>query len=697
MSEATVASLSLESPLIDFYDVNSRVAHRLQQQGIDRIDDLLLQIPICYQDMTRIVPLSALVIGSTVQVQGTITQVKKQYARRPMLLCKIQDKSASLNIRWFHFTANQQVRLQVGQIFRGFGEIRQGRQGLEMVHPQYRVFSPQSFVPVAEHYTPIYPKFEGVSASTLSQLIGKVLDHFYQQLLTIDWLPEAVQTRYQLSNLAEVLEILHRPSPVLSLQQLNERTHPIFKRLIFEELLAHHLGLKQARMNKRYSQAPAIVTRGSLSQRLQDELPFALTQGQQQVLKTIQQDLQNSQPMARLIQGDVGSGKTIVAILAALHAIEAGYQVALMAPTELLAEQHCRVIRNYLSDYDLKIAWLSSSLTKKQRNEQLQAIASHEAAFIIGTHALFQKDVIFHKLGLMIIDEQHRFGVAQRLQLQQKGTDGSPHQLILSATPIPRTLAMTFFADLDVSIIDMLPSGRLPIETILLSSQRKTVLIERIRSIVQKNQQVYWVCPLIEMSEQVAAQAVTQMFTTLKEQLLDCRIGYLHGKMTAVEKEAVMADYQAKKIDILVATTVIEVGIDVPNATLIVLENAERLGLSQLHQLRGRVGRGTQQSYCVLLYHPPISKTAQKRLSVMRDCNDGFEIAKEDLAIRGPGDLLGTEQTGLFRFRLADLSRDYRWLSSVRAAAHYIEQTHPTIIKPLISRWLPRGLDYSLV
>jgi ATP-dependent DNA helicase RecG len=683
-------------PLTALKGAGPRVAERLERLGIRTVQDLLFHLPLRYQDRTRVVPIGSLRPGDQAVVEGRIELAEVILRRRRMLLARLADGTGSLLLRFFHFHAAQQAALARGVRLRCFGEVRAGPSMLEMIHPEYRRMDGEEPAPVEEHLTPIYPATEGVHQLTLRALTAQALERLGPGALP-DWLPAPVLEQMRFPPLHEALHQVHRPAPDTALGALEEGLHPAQRRLAFEELLAHHLSLRRLRAQIQRQPAPRIEAPGRLAQALIARLPFALTGAQRRVLEELLEDLRRGHPMLRLVQGDVGSGKTVVAALACLHAVEAGWQAAIMAPTELLAEQHHRNLRRWLEPLGIGLAWLSGRAKGKQRERVLEAIGSGDAALVVGTHALFQEAVGFPRLGLVVIDEQHRFGVHQRLALREKGgAEGlHPHQLIMTATPIPRTLAMTAYADLDCSAIDELPPGRTPVQTVAVPEARRAQVIERVRSACREGRQAYWVCTLIEESEALQCQAAAETAAQLTQALPELRVGLVHGRMKPSEKEAAMAAFTAGALDLLVATTVIEVGVDVPNASLMIIENAERLGLAQLHQLRGRVGRGSVRSSCVLMYRGPLSEAAQARLAVLRETNDGFEIARRDLELRGPGELLGTRQAGALDLHIADLSRDRDLLEAVEEVAGELLRAHPERVAPLVRRWLGEGLRYG--
>jgi ATP-dependent DNA helicase RecG len=688
-------------PVTALRGVGDALAQRLQKLGITTVQDLLFLLPLRYEDRTRVVPIGSLSLGDRAVVAGEVQLAEVSFRGRRQLLCRISDGSGSLTLRFFHFSSAQQQGLARGTRIRCFGEIRRGLAGYEIIHPEYKRVASVDANAVESTLTPIYPLTEGVQQGRLRQLTDLALREVAREIVR-DWVPAAVLQDLSLPPLREALEYVHRPPPDASLELLSAGKHPAQRRLAFEELLAHQLSLRLLRREiQRDPGWPCTpqASQASLIEKFLNSLPFKLTGAQLRVWAEIEKDLTQSNPMLRLVQGDVGSGKTIVAALAAVRAAEAGFQAAVMAPTELLAEQHGRNFANWLAPLELGFAFLTGKRSGPARNQALADLASGQAQIAVGTHALFQENVVFHRLGLAIIDEQHRFGVHQRLLLREKGAASGryPHQLIMTATPIPRTLAMTAYADLDVSVIDELPPGRTPVKTVALQETRRDEIVLRIRDACRQKRQAYWVCPLVEESEQLEAQAAEETARVLTEALSELRVGLVHGRMTSREKDAVMREFKAGNIDLLVATTVIEVGVDVPNASLMVIENAERMGLAQLHQLRGRVGRGSAESTCVLLYRPPLTEIARERLGVMRATNDGFEISRRDLELRGPGELLGTKQTGLMQMRVADLVRDADLLPKVQAAAELMLSANEANIAPLLRRWTGQGERFGKV
>ncbi len=675
--------------------VGPSMAVKLEGFGISTLQDLLFHLPLRYQDRTRLTPIGSLRPGGDALIEGEVQLSEIKFGRKRMLLTRISDGTGSLTLRFFHFNNAQKESLARGVRLRCYGEVRRGSATLEMIHPEFRrVGEGQE---VEEALTPIYPATEGLQQAGLRRLIDQAVEQLQQGSVALaEWLPPELLPQ-GMPTLREAVLLLHRPPPDISLAALLEGEHPAQQRLAFEELLAHQLSLRQLRLAMSKHPAPPLKGDGRQRQQLVDALPFTLTSAQQRVSREIEHDLQQSTPMQRMVQGDVGSGKTVVAALAALQAIECGKQAAVMAPTELLAEQHFRNFEQWLAPLGIEVAWLTGKLKAKPRREMLAAVESGSAALVVGTHALFQEEVTFADLGLVIVDEQHRFGVEQRAALRDKRAEGMPDVLVMTATPIPRTLALTAYADLDLSVIDELPPGRTPVETVVLSDERRDEVIERVAAACADGRQAYWVCTLIEESESLQCQAAEVTATQLQELLPQLAIGLVHGRMKPAEKAAVMTSFKAGALQLLVATTVIEVGVDVPNASLMIIENAERLGLAQLHQLRGRVGRGSARSSCVLMYHPPLGKVARERLKVIRETNDGFIIAQKDLEIRGPGEVLGTRQTGVMQLRVADLQRDREMVQQVAAIATPLLQNHPKQAAHLIQRWLGGKTRYGAV
>jgi len=702
---ASPVSAVPESPvtlsLQNFKGVGPRLLQRLQRLGITTLEQLLFHLPLRYQDRTQITPLGSLQVGVETVIEAEVVTAEVSQRGRRALLCLLQDGTGSLTLRFFHFsTAQYELLTQPGTRLRCYGEVRSSAGMLEMIHPECRRLDREA-PPVLEDYlTAVYPTTEGLHQLTLQSLFQQALRRLEAEPECLpEWLPAALRERLKLPTLAAAVRLLHRPPAALSPLELETKLQRARRRLAFEELLAHQLSLRQLREQVQRNAALPLTDGDELRQRFLQGLPFTLTAAQQRVIREIDADLAQPRPMLRLVQGDVGSGKTVVAAAAALRAVALGFQAAVMAPTELLAEQHYRSFSHWLAPLNLEVAWLTGRLKGKARETMLAQIRSGAATVIIGTHALFQEGVVFAGLALVVIDEQHRFGVHQRLALREKGRQGGycPHQLIMTATPIPRTLAMSAYADLDTSIIDELPPGRTPVQTVVIAESRRAEVIERIRLACGSGRQAYWVCPLIEESEVLECQAAADTARYLAQALPDVRVGLVHGRLKSAEKEQVMAAFKAGELELLVATTVIEVGVDVPNASLMIIENAERLGLAQLHQLRGRIGRGSTQSSCVLLYRGPLSEQAHKRLSILRASSNGFEIAEQDLRLRGPGEVLGTRQTGDLALRVADLMRDGNLLDIVHRTAPELLQTHPHQAQAIIRRWIGEGERYGEV
>lgn len=671
---------------------------KLQKLGIETAQDILLHLPLRYEDRTQLTPLNQLNLAhynQTQVVSGKIIDMKIIRKPKPQLYCLIADDTGQLMLRFIHYTRAQQESFVVGSRMFAVGEVRHGYQGFEIIHPEYRLLAENEPVPLSETLTPIYPTTEGLSQRSWFQFSGQALALLTQGADMEELLSETLLQRLQLPALKTAITILHRPSKNEDFFTLNQAQHPAQRRLVLEELLAHRLAMIKRREYYTTQVAIPLCNETEKLKALLLSLPFELTAAQKRVVEELRQDLKKSHPMMRLLQGDVGSGKTIVATIAAISAVENQSQVAFMAPTELLAEQHYRVLSTWLTPLNITVAILKGGLNKRTRQQILENLASGEIDILIGTHALFQEGVHFKQLSLMIIDEQHRFGVHQRLALKEKGMrDGYiPHQLIMTATPIPRTLAMSLYADLDYSVIDELPAGRKPIVTLALSNDKRDDVTQRIQNLCVQGQQVYWVCPLIEESEIMQCQAAEMSFEQLTVQLPTLNIALLHGKMKAKEKEAIMLAFKNGETNVLVATTVIEVGVDVPNASLMVIENAERLGLAQLHQLRGRVGRGSLASYCVLLYQAPLGRIAKERITMMRESQDGFKIAEKDLELRGAGEILGARQTGDMNFRIANLARDHQWLLEAQSIADNLWRTSPALCHKIITRWLGQKED----
>ena len=686
------------APVTRLRGVGPQVAERLARLGILSVEDLLFHLPRSYEDRSRIVPLGSLRPGMHAMVEGAVELTETVYRGRRMLLTRLADGTGALTLRFFHFNSTQMGMLARGARLRCYGEVRPGKTTLEMVHPEYKVLGKQDLEPQVPALTPIYPATEGMQQMKLRALTDEALRLLEQASAPLPELlpPELLAGRLPL---AEALRYVHRPPTDAPMGQLMDGSHPAQQRLAFEELLAHHLSLRRLRLAEDKTRAAPLAPKGELGRRFLASLPFQLTGAQRRVAEEVAKDMARAHPMMRLVQGDVGCGKTVVAALAALAAIEAGRQVALMAPTELLAEQHYRNFSNWFMPLGLDPVWLSGRAKAAEREAALARLVSGDARIAIGTHALFQEEVRFREMGLVIIDEQHRFGVHQRLALREKGAAEGlhPHQLIMTATPIPRTLAMTAYADLDVSVIDELPPSRTPVKTVVLAETKRAEVVARVRQVCLTGRQVYWVCPLIEESELLQAQAAEDTEQALAAALPELEVGLLHGRVKNKERDAVMARFKEGKLQLLVATTVVEVGVDVPNASLMIIENAERLGLAQLHQLRGRVGRGSAESSCVLLYHAPLSAAARARLAVMRSTNDGFEIARHDLELRGPGELLGTRQAGEIDLRIADLTRDAPLVPEVQQAAALLLEKYPERVNPIVRRWLGETDRYGSV
>ena len=692
-----VKSLDAMSPA-RLKGVGPALEKKLAAIGITSIQDLLFHLPLRYEDRTRLTLAARARVGEYMQFEGEITSCELQFGKRRSLRCSLRDSSGSMTLRFFHFSAAQKESLAVGTQLRVYGEVKHGRAGFELFHPEYKPLSQVSQEP-SDTLTPIYPTTEGLMQPRLRSIIGQAVDLVVGNEAIEDYLPREIVAKFNLASLTDAIRHIHRP-PANALGGWDrEAPNPGRDRLAFEELLTHRLSLRRLRDDAATQTAPQFAGENQLIRGFLSTLPFELTGGQRRAFAEISDDLSRPTPMLRLLQGDVGSGKTVVAALSALRAIDAGYQVALMAPTEILAEQHAVNFRQWFGPLGIEVGWHSGKQKGKPRAEQLERVASGDCQILVGTHALFQGEVHYAKLGLIIIDEQHRFGVQQRLALREKAASMhiNPHQLVMTATPIPRTLAMSAYADLDNSIIDELPPGRTPVNTLIVSNERRGEVIERIAAACENRSQAYWVCTLIDESEVLQCQAAEVTAQQLAEQLPQVRVGLVHGRMKPSEKAEVMARFKAAEIDLLVATTVIEVGVDVPNSSLMVIENPERLGLAQLHQLRGRVGRGSIKSHCILLYQSPLSRNGKERLGVMRESNDGFYIAEKDLELRGPGQVLGTAQTGLMEFRIADLVRDAAMLDEVKDAADHVLSQHPQVVDSLVRRWLGENIHYANV
>jgi ATP-dependent DNA helicase RecG len=688
----------LAAPLTDLNGVGPALAKKLERLGLYRVEDLLFLLPLRYEDRTQLVKLGALQIGQRCLVTGEVELAETVYRGRRNLLVRIADGTGQATLRFFHFSRQQQAQFKPGVSVTCFGEVRKGPIGFERVHPEYRILRENQDAAINETLTPIYPATEGVQQGRMRSLTDQAL-RLMSASPPRELLPKEITASLNLPELGSAIRYLHRPPADADVESMLEGKHPCQGRLAFEELLAHYMSLRNLRALAQNEAAIALRNGDAQIEKFRSALPFALTAAQQRVVAELLADMAKPHPMMRLIQGDVGSGKTVVAAIACLKAIGSGVQAAIMAPTELLAEQHWRSFSEWLQPLGIEPAWLSGSQRAAERRASLAAIEDGSASLAIGTHALFQEGVTFKNLALVVIDEQHRFGVHQRVALREKGVSehGYPHQLVMTATPIPRTLAMAAYADLDTSIIDELPPGRQPVQTVALPETRREEVVERVRSACQSGQQAYWVCPLIEESDVLDYEAAQVSYEMLSKALPDVRVGLVHGRMRSTEKEQGMRAFKDGTIQLLVATTVIEVGVDVPNASLMIIENAERMGLSQLHQLRGRVGRGEVQSHCVLLYKPPLGQTARSRLAVLRDTNDGFLVAQRDLELRGPGELLGTRQTGLPDYRIANLIRDADLMPQVQKAAEAIRLDAPEIGQAIVRRWLGDAGRYGKV
>lgn len=670
--------------------IGPTLAAKLSQCGIQTIQDLLFHLPFRYQDRTRITPIQDLRANDWCVIVGRVCRTEIKQGKRPMLYCYLEDKTGFLTLRFFNFNRQQIKQFNEGQFIRAFGEVREFANKLEIIHPEYQLLDTDGHCPVEETLTPIYSTTHGLSQTRMRQLIQRALTDCHHVLVQLEWMDDAMLHQHQFPPLHTAIQQLHNPPPDIALHTLETGTYPALKRLAFDELLAQRLSMQFARQQRAILTAPALNNNGDLIHQFLARLPFTLTAAQHRVAQEIQHDLMQQKPMLRLVQGDVGSGKTVIAALAAIQAIANGYQVAIMAPTDILSDQHAQTLQSWLSPLGITVCRLSGKMKPRERRVVLEQLNNHDCQLLVGTHALFQDQVSFVKLGLIIIDEQHRFGVEQRLSLQQKGQQGAfvPHQLLMTATPIPRTLAMTQFAHLDLSSIDELPPGRTPITTAVLHQDKRDAVIHKLQAAINTGRQAYWVCTLIDESEKLQCMAAIASAENLQLQLPNSKIGLIHGRMKATEKDAIMAEFKAGNIQILVATTVIEVGVDVPNASLMIIENAERLGLSQLHQLRGRVGRGTTQSHCLLLYQSPLSTQGRERLQVMRETCDGFIIAEKDLQLRGSGEFLGKRQTGYRQFSVANLPRDQALLTLLPGVASQLLQTDPITAQALTKRWL---------
>ncbi|MFZ9310489.1 MAG: ATP-dependent DNA helicase RecG [Arenimonas sp.] len=683
-------------PISVLHGVGPAIARKLHERGIDTLQDLWLQLPIGFEDRTQIVPLDALQLGQTAQVEVRVAAVERGFRFRPMLKVTVQDDSLrQLGLRFFHYSSSQASQFQVGRLLRCYGQVRLGANSFEMVHPSYRFITEDQAGVCRDRLDPVYSNIDGIGAATLGKLVRQSLQQLPPES-DLELIPDDLLRQSGLPGFGAALKAIHEPAPGTTLAELRAGPHPALQRLALEELLAHHLSLRKQRLAVKAKAARRIDPQAAATQPFLQALPYRLTAAQQRVVEEIRADLRSGQPMLRLVQGDVGSGKTVVAALAALAAIQAGGQAALMAPTELLAEQHARTFSTWLAPLGIDTVFLAGKQTAAARRQNLQRIADG-AGMVIGTHALMQDHVQYRRLDLVMVDEQHRFGVDQRLSLRDKGESEahSPHQLILTATPIPRTLAMSAYADLDVSVIDELPPGRTPVQTVALANSRREEVIARIREYCGQGNQVYWVCTLIDESEDIQAQSAQAAFELIAASLPGIAVALLHSKVPPAEKSRIMREFKDNRIQVLVATTVIEVGVDVPNASVMVIENAERLGLAQLHQLRGRVGRGSTASHCLLMYQAPLSVMARERIEVMRQTDNGFLIAEKDLELRGPGELLGTRQTGDTGYRIADLSRDAGLLPEVLHLAERLMQRYPEQSDLLVARWIGGGARFA--
>lgn len=672
--------------------VGTASAALLEKLNIFTTDDLLFHLPRDYEDRSTIIPMNQLVVGRSYLLEGTVSSIDFPPGKRKSMAVLLEDDFGKVTLRFYHIYKALTDKMRSGNRLRVFGEVRVGARGLELYHPEIQQISAQTALPKTR-LTAIYPSTEGLTQAKLREYVRQALEQHSANLPEL--LPEKFTNGYALK---EALEYIHEPPIDANMQQLMQGSHPAQQRLIFEELVAHQISLLTRRAYIREIEAPAFEPSTILAKKLLANLPFNMTGAQRRVSKEIMIDLKQHQPMLRLVQGDVGAGKTLVAAVAACHALEAGWQVALMAPTEILAEQHYLNFKRWFEPLGIQVAWLSGKQKGKARTQAEAIIRGGLAQLVVGTHALFQENVEFARLGLVIIDEQHRFGVDQRLALRNKGAEQmTPHQLVMTATPIPRTLAMSAYGDLDTSVIDELPPGRTPIQTVTIPLDRREEVLQRIATNCQEGKQAYWVCTLVEQSETLDAQAAEATYAEIKERFPSLNIGLVHGKMKADEKQSVMQQFKNNELQLLIATTVIEVGVDVPNASIMVIENAERLGLSQLHQLRGRVGRGAKASFCALLYKTPLSQNGQERLSILRESNDGFVIAEKDLELRGPGELLGTKQTGDMGFRVAKLERDDHLLTQAHYVAEQVLKDYPVNAEALLKRWLPEAPRYAYV
>lgn len=679
----------LTQPCEELPGVGPVLAKKLKTCGIQTVQDLLLHLPHRYQDRTHITPIQDLRANDWCVVTGRVCKVEVKQGKRSILNCYIEDKTGVLRLRFFHFNRPQIAAFNEGPMIRAFGEVREFSDHFEIIHPDYQLLDLESECPVEETLTPIYPTTNGLTQHKIRHLIQLAITRYQSTLTALEWMSDAALNQHAFHPLSMAITQLHTPPPDSCPRALENGSHPGLKRLAFDELLAQRLSMHFARQERAKHRAPRFISANTEVNAFLKTLPFTLTAAQQRVHEDIKQDLNQTKPMLRLVQGDVGSGKTVIAALAAFHTIANGHQVALMAPTDLLSEQHAQTLTPWFEAQGITVHRLTGKMKVRERALVLNALVTHQCQLVIGTHALFQESVEFARLGLIMIDEQHRFGVEQRALLQKKGQTEleAPHQLFLTATPIPRTLAMSQFAYLDVSVIDELPPGRTPIITAVLHQDKREPVIQRLETAIASGRQAYWVCTLIDDSEKLQCMAATETCARLQIQLPNVRIGLVHGRLKGSEKDATMMAFKKGEIDLLIATTVIEVGVDVPNASLMIIENSERLGLSQLHQLRGRVGRGSAESHCLLLYQTPLSAHSAERLRVMRSTTDGFEIAEKDLSLRGAGEFLGTKQTGYRHYKLADLTRDAALLSLLEPFAHDLITHHPETAHTIAKRW----------
>ena len=693
MAQARAAQAAAPHPSLA--GLSAGTLARLAKLGIARRFDLVLHLPLRYDDETSLCPIADALPGAELLVQGTVTDCDIKYRPKRQLVCRISDGTGELTLRFLNFYGSQVKTLAPGNIVRVFGSVRIGHFGAEMVHPRYRVASADA--PIAQVLTPIYPTTAGMGQDSLRRLIARALD---SESLA-ETLPSSLLESLGLPSFEAAVRLLHNPPPDIAQAALQGRVHPAWRRMKFDELLAQQLSMRVHYRRRRAAGAPVLKARGNLVNALLQRLPFQLTRAQNKVLAQIREDIGQAHPMQRLLQGDVGSGKTVVAALAALQCVENGYQATVMAPTEILAEQHYRKFTEWLAPLDIRVAWISGGIKKSDKKQMVMDVAQGKAQIVVGTHALFEEEVVFKNLGLAVIDEQHRFGVHQRLALRMKGTKSNkgaqPHQLMMSATPIPRTLAMSYYADLDVSVIDELPPGRTPVVTKLVAEERRDEVIQRVRDACINGRQAYWVCPLIEESETLQLQTALDTHAHLQQTFPELRVGLVHGRLKSAEKQQVMTAFKNGEVQLLVATTVIEVGVDVPNASLMIIEHAERMGLSQMHQLRGRVGRGAAESTCVLLYQGKLTPNARERLKVIYEHTDGFEIARHDLNLRGPGELLGARQSGVPMMRFADLAVDLDLLDAARDAAEMLLRDEQDAAKAHLARWLGGRNEYLKV